>query len=78
MSRGDMCSARPRRYHPCGRPEAPEQQVHLKDFDHYFRDDNNGRGPLHLAIATRDSIKVEPEPVIFRKISKEAIRNGPI
>ena len=45
----DLCSARL----PTGsntslrsRPdEAPEQQVHLKDLDHYFHDDNNGRGP---------------------------------
>jgi hypothetical protein len=25
--------------------EVPEQQIHLEDFDHYFCDDNNGRGP---------------------------------
>jgi hypothetical protein len=38
---------RSRHCHPCSRPEAPlaEQQVHLKDLDHYFCDDNNGRGP---------------------------------
>ena len=35
-----------RHFHSYSRPEAPEQQVHLKDLDHYFYDDNNnGRGP---------------------------------
>jgi hypothetical protein len=34
-----------RDYHPRSRPEEPEQHVHLKDLDHYFYDDNNGRSP---------------------------------
>jgi hypothetical protein len=25
---------------PCSLPGAPEQQAHLKDFNHYFRDED--------------------------------------
>ena len=49
-------------YHPCSLPEMPEQQVHLKDFDHYLM-----RIMVEvlniLQLSQRDSNKVEPEPV---------------